>query len=497
MPALSTLPPELQLLIFEHCTFRSHYSLALVSKSIRPLATACLYRKIHLWDCCTGYLAEWTRKTLQPLLRSLIENPKLAALVKSVCLQASYEYVFGPEEDYLEEPDPQEPDSELCTQALGLVQQLQLADQEAWVEALQGGSIDAWLSLLISQLGALELLQLSTPLLHRSTHLSKVLNHMIRPGSDFFNRLGHVLLGDDEWVDQVAGAVVEHAMFIPFYCLPALKEFELTVNSPNIKQWGIRDPLESLKILRLWDCNMTADEVDGFLALAPNLTELYCGFVRDVNDMDTFRQRIDFALLHSALTRVSSSVEFLTVDVRWNDRNNERGTDHFGVPLRRLGAVPMGSLREFHAVKRLKIPVELLLGKRPRLADVLPPNLHHLTLIDETVIWISPEGAEPEALTDRVSDHALQDVIDALDVYLGTPREHASLEEVVLDLRGLIYYGNDLVDPDNPGVYQSAQVRQLRRMAETSRVGVWVSYKRVKKVLGAAEVPMAMGIFDR
>jgi hypothetical protein len=474
MATLPALPTELHRMILRECDFKAYLSLSLVTKAIHSIAIPYLYREIH-WGCYPGHLTKWSSKNLQHLVRSLIENPRLAAHVRSLNLYIDYEYDFDYEEEYLESYPISQADFNIHAQSMVLLRSLEFDDDSTgWSDALEAGNPDAWIALLLSQLGALRSLALNAPLLHHSTYITTAFNQLARIGH--FKHLRRVVFGEILPGYEMAGLRIPNELVIPLFSLPSLDELELTLTDPMVKTWELdsKKASKSLTKLRLYRSHITGDDVDGLLSLTPALREVYCGFLRDEREAD-ITDKIDYSLLHGALSRVSGTLEILAIDVRWNNKS----CDAFGVDLGTLGQLPMPPLTEFRALKRLEIPGDLLLGKKPwtsrSLVDTLPPNLQSLTLKDESATWRMPWGTMSEQTRSR--DNAMQGIIDRIGQYLEHPARSTMLESLTVDLANGPRFSGDLVDPLTDRYY-SVQVEQLRKLAETACVALSVVFAR-------------------
>ncbi|KAJ0425061.1 hypothetical protein BJY00DRAFT_308400 [Aspergillus carlsbadensis] len=350
MPKLLTIPIELHRLILEECNLATCRSPVSTSRSLRPVATECLYRTID------GYIGEaagsWSCRHVQLFLRSVIENPPLASLVSAVDLDVDY----YPGDDmrgtgYLKGIKFGDADTAIHEQAMGLLQRMQVGGLESWCEDLKSGSLDPWIALLISQLRCLQDLTLKLHVLHKSRYLGRVLMHLARPGLGYFTRLRSVKFGENRFTFQMVGLDISDEIVMPLLHLPALESLDLTLHMPCIATWPTKGLLPSLKSLTLSQWNVTVEDVDALLRLTPNLRELWCGFVREEREDRPDSDLIDFGKL------LNSSD---------------------------LTATPVGlSLPDFDALRHLDVPFDFLAGGQPPHTDVdlgrvLPTGLRTL-----------------------------------------------------------------------------------------------------------------------
>ncbi|KAL4862838.1 hypothetical protein BDV12DRAFT_202656 [Aspergillus spectabilis] len=314
MAAFTTLPIEIQHMVLEVSDFATLRSLALVSKSMRPGANRFLYRELF-WGP-QGHITAWSCKTVQQLLRSLIEHPQLASLVKHVNLDLDYEYNFIEQDTHLEDWEPVDSDPQITELGRKLVDRLGLENPKSWYSRLKWTYMDNWIALLLAQLETMETLKLGPSLLHKSTKISAVFGRLIYPGSPHFRRLGHACFGENAQGFEMAGLDFGDAMVVSLFYLPSLQELDLTIDFPAVKYWDIKEPSHSLRTLRLWRCNIfTPDDVDRLLTVAPALETLHLGWNEDI-EMFEDNDRFDFANLLPSLGRISNTLEDSTIDVR-------------------------------------------------------------------------------------------------------------------------------------------------------------------------------------
>ncbi|GIJ90882.1 hypothetical protein Asppvi_009847 [Aspergillus pseudoviridinutans] len=361
--------------------------------------------------------------------------------------------------------------------------------KDRWYTALSEGSVDAVIALILSQLENLETLKLALCLVDDSLFVGMVLKHLIMVrGGGSFSSLRCVKFGDNVNGYDILDIQANIDQILPCFFLPSLEELIVTIHEPDLSSWRkLKEELhqkqqsQSLTTLRLYRCDIDPKHVEKLVMLAPRLKVLHCGFLRHISASE-YSEETDFAHLCSALLPAVDTLEELTIDMRWTEKN----CDVFSMPLSSAGRVPMGSLQQFHVLKRLDIPTELLLGNlnrsghsHKRLSDLLPPSLQSLCLVDNTVTW--------ESISDRHSPNStknsMQASIDALAEYLRDRAQHAPfLRDVVLNYEGRPWEGHSLLDPTYIGnIARPTQPQLLRRIAEASGVAMCVFYtKRIK-----------------
>jgi hypothetical protein len=157
-PFSARIPFDVHLMILEHCNFRTVHSYALVSKGTTPAASRYLYRDLH-WGP-SGDIYDWSCNTIQKLLRTLVDRPELALLVRAVNFDVEYIYESDGEETYLSKQRTYAANPESIKLAKKLVWRLRLPDAKSWNSALSQTSIDPRIAILLSQLTSMEELTL-------------------------------------------------------------------------------------------------------------------------------------------------------------------------------------------------------------------------------------------------------------------------------------------------------------------------------------------------
>jgi hypothetical protein len=133
-PFSARIPFDVHLMILEHCNFRTVHSYALVSKGTTPAASRYLYPDLH-WGP-SGDIYDWSCNTIQKLLRTLVDRPELALLVRAVNFDVEYIYESDGEETYLSKQRTYAANPESIKLAKKLVWRLRLPDAKSWNSAL-------------------------------------------------------------------------------------------------------------------------------------------------------------------------------------------------------------------------------------------------------------------------------------------------------------------------------------------------------------------------
>lgn len=141
---------------------------------------------------------------------------------------------------------------------------------------------------------------------------------------------------------------------------------------------------QTLRELRLVRCQLTEESLGLVLAAAPNITTLNCDLVLDAEHVSGW---YDLGKVRASLDGLKGSLEDLSLALNlWSSTAidcGEKGS--WGI----RGS--LGSLRDFHHLRRLSVSLPVLLGWHvegsAKLADVLPEGIRSLTITNEMFFW--------------------------------------------------------------------------------------------------------------
>ncbi|KAL3466405.1 hypothetical protein BJX64DRAFT_284665 [Aspergillus heterothallicus] len=471
MVQLNSLPFELHSMILDDCDFTTTRSYALAARATSSVANQHLYREIHLGP--SGHITQWTCETVQRLLRTLIQRPDLAVCVRIVDLDITYTCDFVEEKRYLEKVSVGRANAEFTGLAKTIVEKLGLPDSRSWDLKLRHTSLDPWIALLLAQLTSMETLRLGPALLHISTFLSSMFDHLIRQHPGHFARIRSVSLGRADGGYKVAGLLYMPELYAAFFRLPCLEEFEMSLECfPKLGKSGFQEAPNSLTTFRLLRSGgITPEAVANLVTLTPNLETLHLGWNEIKEPFNPFIEspQINFAAVKSAINVLSQSLKSLTIDVT-----------HYKLKTRHLAAEDdpthpffywaqssLGSLASLVFLEHLRVPVNVLMDHVPwttTLGDVLPKALKTLILTDETLTW--REGIFNDSLMPW--EHSLSALVNLLGSYVLQHQRYApQLISVALDFTAAI--GSD-------GSVPEALEGKLRRVAEVSNITVEILY---------------------
>jgi hypothetical protein len=155
----------------------------------------------------------------------------------------------------------------------------------SWMQELKRGNIDVFVALLLSQLPALENLDLGYGYLHRATFIPKMLCHLAfyRPTS-FFPNLASITMAADAPYSPI-GFWAHLDLTRPLFYLPSIHTIDAMMTEPVIFAWPsstLIPNLPSLSRLVLRKATLMPRTLGKLLACTPRLQHLSYEHVRSV-----------------------------------------------------------------------------------------------------------------------------------------------------------------------------------------------------------------------
>ncbi|MCJ1349545.1 hypothetical protein MMC31_007786 [Peltigera leucophlebia] len=331
------------------------------------------------------------------LLLLLLANPNLAALVKHVSFSGRY-----PIRNQGAAPIQLKKRDMKAVQDMILETQLSMAP--VWINALELGTINVFVALILSQLVNLQTLHLDADFFMDTKFLGLLFKHALlsNEGSarrvSTFSALSHVrfvplhIMSEQVSIDreQVKGL---------FY-LPNIEIIEAVVFQQRTFNWPTPIPpvASTLKILKLPLCRLDENALRRILSVTPNLEVL--AYERDCdidppwglgNDSAAYYDldKLDLALakVRATLRRLSLSVCFFAMSGLDFDEPDET----FGI---RNNPWPY---QKYEKLEYLEISFVILFGYNQtctpiqRMINLLPPSIRHLQLRDDMADYMNYE----------------------------------------------------------------------------------------------------------
>ncbi|KAF2493267.1 hypothetical protein BU16DRAFT_528583 [Lophium mytilinum] len=422
MASLSTMPVDIYLHMLKFLRTPDLYSLNLVCKPLRELTEPALYRTIHLsWRDLTEIEstdARWNdkgRRLLRNvksgpfrLLRSILGRPELASLVRSI------QFTFDDRSSDVDHHrlntrsrrrhSYDRPPSWRDFKALNeVVLKEDLLDKIMWRTELSQGAIDAYVALLLHHLHNLEYLNLGTGFLRASSFTDLTMRHnliwnpeasSLRP----FKSIKHIVYNAEQPGSNHPPTIDDYPTMVALFYLPSVETMEIALpDCSGIPKSATGRIASTLRVLIVHRALVRALTLERVLSFAPNLTSLilelsYLG--QGPLSLHDGPENINCPEVWHVLLRLEPSLECLVLYVI-PCMPQENRQIHLMPPLPQPPQQPhwaafishFGSLRGFKKLKKLDVPLIMLLGghelryQEPTiLAECLPTNLEDLSL---------------------------------------------------------------------------------------------------------------------
>jgi hypothetical protein len=280
-------------------------------------------------------------------------------------------------------------------EAISFVERTGLSYRSTWSEELRGGTRDAYLAVLISQLPCLQHLHLDCGFFIENDLKALVLRSILCDShSDSsingipatLNQLHTVTLkGENYRRDR---SIRNTANALPFFYLPSLRKMSLFIEDPLVPTlpWPTAEPPSASSLTSLKVVSMRESHLGQLLAALPQLRSLSWKWIFDPDFEDQFNSPIiNLDQLMPALAYVRETLTELTIVATCYNAN--RVATPF--PLQVQGSAR--ALAGFDRLTKLVVPLAFFTGfpvptRGERLADCLPRSLEELTLADDLYI---------------------------------------------------------------------------------------------------------------
>ena len=363
---------------------------------------------------------------IHQLLLTLLANPELAALVKHLSFSAPYHV-----RNRGATPPIQLNEREMKT-VQDMILEAQLPMEPAWTQALELGSINVFVALVLSQLHNLQTLHLDVDFFTETKFLGLLFKHALLSDSAF-PALYHVrfaLVKSFERQGMKARVSIDRDQVKALFYLPAIEIIEAVVFQQETFNWPAPNPpiASNLKILKLSLCELDENGLQSILSATPNLEiltyERWCD-IAPFSRENMSAVYYDLEKLNLALTKVKATLQRLSLSVYFfTDYAMEfDNPDGFGIK---------GKPQPYHEyvkLEYLEISFVILFGYDQtctpvqRMHELLPLSLRHLCLRDDMAIYAN-YAWDAEPCLDRLKE-----------LIAGRDRLVPHLESITLRLR--------------------------------------------------------------
>ncbi|RYP40843.1 hypothetical protein DL769_011704 [Monosporascus sp. CRB-8-3] len=269
--------------------------------------------------------------------------------------------------------------------------------RDHWIQELRGGSVDAFVALLMIQLPNLTSLYLGPSFTRKSHLIPKVLKSMLLPhsGDDgqsdcrlhTFEQLQDVSVlyydPDRSIINNPRNKYIRNTDdILPLFYLPSVRHISASVLNPVPFEWPTPRPPEPARLVSLDLTQIREGNLGRVLSVANRLKTLrWECFYRPDLENDVVKPVINLDQIASDISRCESTLADLTISAL--------STTSDGPELPTL--YTKGSLkpmRNFAYLRKLEAPIALLAGSftyggAQRLEDVLSRNIEVLTITDD------------------------------------------------------------------------------------------------------------------
>ncbi|CDM28929.1 F-box domain, cyclin-like [Penicillium roqueforti FM164] len=378
--SILTTPTELLRLVFATLSRSDLYALCLTHRDLRAVAESFLYARVEL---------TWTKSQTPPIaqfLHNIVRRPELASSVHVLVLSGHsfddyfYEYKIS---------SPKLPLGEVPLDGLvNCIENLSVSFASEWIQELRAGTVDAFMSLLLSQLRSLKSLQLSQNFTRESRLMGMMLRSALCEKNSHLSSFAY--LQDVEAVFPGIGLFIRKytdarntADVLPLFYLPSVERIRVLIDNPPTFKWPGKTLPNPSKLISLDLTMLREGPLAQVLSTTPNLRKLKWDwyFRRDLQD-EYVTDIIDLDQLAAGLSHVQNSLTDLTITA---------GTSNSDASLNFPEVRFKGSFKTFselHMLQSLEVPIAFLLGfsqstpNVARLEECLPRSLQWLTVTD-------------------------------------------------------------------------------------------------------------------
>ncbi|KAK2811106.1 hypothetical protein FQN50_002442 [Emmonsiellopsis sp. PD_5] len=384
-PPILNVPIEILRLILALLSSVDLRAICLTNRDLLVHAEPLLYADIR-WT--------WLNSQTPPIirfLRSILRRPQLAGFVKSLVLNGAF---FERNSNVYKAfcPSPKLPVTEADLD--WLVERIKLIDVpygDSWIRELRAGNLDAFVALLLSQLPRLRCLQLDEIIVRESRFLNMMFRTALceRPGASHLSSFEdlqdvtavYIRFGLDT---NNFGVIMKPADLLPLFYLPSVKHITASIHNPDIFAWPATQRPNPTQLTSLNLTLIREGHLGQVLSVTKGLKKLqWHWYYRSDLKNQYVTDKMDFDRLAADLSHVRENLMELTITA-----STDMAEGYIELPPLQLKG-PFIAFRHLDALKRLELPLPLLMGysiAEPSitcLAEALPKNIEYLTTTDD------------------------------------------------------------------------------------------------------------------
>ncbi len=369
-----------------------------ICKSIHTLSEPLLYTEILItWDDCLK-----PKPSIELLLRTILERPNLASLIKRIRFRNGLDPAARPANHHLSQ--------DVLDLARNSIRLDRFPSSDTWIQGMQEGSVPIIVAFLLSRLHKIETLEIGIKF--QSVQLVDMFTHALSDSGasksiSRFRYLKKVKLNPEAYSPRAGILVLDEVLSL--FRLPSMQSLSfLVLDGYRPSHRGPCNPM--IEVLELRHSQIREETLEHLLSMVPNLKSLNCGLWCETEPIDDHSSFLDCEALSKALkhTRLLEhlviSINFFAssaMEVDWGGAY-EKG-EHWGIK----GS--LGSLTDLAHLKSIEVPIVVLLGwvvssSAPQLADILPRTLRQLLLRNDLNYFYKYEW-DQQACLDRLSEY--------------------------------------------------------------------------------------------
>lgn len=329
MDCFSTLPPKLIILIVEEPRLES-YDISAISRlcrRLRMLVLPYLYRNISWSALHKNVNSSSCGRPIHLLLRSVLESPRLGALVWFFEFGPTPEaLITGPSPNSLWEPGEEIFKSNIKKMIWEVVHRSSLPQPARWIAALEVGNVNAFLALLATRFPSLQRLDLGVDYLIDGGFLGLIFRHLwlqrfTSVHSFGFSNLHQLRIGflGSIRAGKLPSRYRGYQTLSSFY-LPCIKTLNTVIFCDRYFLWPMQQPpyafrLTSLDLTCFWSDGAILRHI---LAVTPNLQSLKYNHWLDLSYTPggSYSEYLDRHELGLALRQLHRTLKHLTVVIK-------------------------------------------------------------------------------------------------------------------------------------------------------------------------------------
>lgn len=381
--ALLDLPGELILYIQSWLTIPELLAMGLANNQLHILTNTLIYTDVQMtW--------RWYHNPpIMSLLQTILHRPKLGQLVLSLRLDGTGFDKYGSSMEAKLPPNLPVLGISI-RKASKAMRSLGVPHADSWIEALESGSVDALVALLVALLPNLRRLHLGPNFTIENGFLGAMFRAALctshhepqkrrKRRLPKFENLSHVTLTRRAY--EYSQIHCKNALDVfPYFYLPALRSLSLSIDNPLRFKWpGDHAPnpanLASLELHRIRETRL-----EPIVSVLKGLEKLRWHWMYESSlDEGVSNDIIELDLIPKALRPVYNTLTELSIDARVNPAVWFCEKEPPGVAV--LGS--LSGISKFDKLRRLRVPWVFMKGLSPSSAmafPTLPPSLEFLTL---------------------------------------------------------------------------------------------------------------------